>query len=56
MLVPLRCPLCHQRLLDADESIVDSMKTGLTSKNTNVDFQIKCPKCGKIINIVKESA
>lgn len=56
MLVPLHCPVCHRRLMDADEGILDYMNVCLASKNMDADFQIKCPKCGKKINIIKESA
>lgn len=56
MIHKVDCPCCHYRLLDADERTYRTTKVYENRPGSRKDYQIKCPKCKKIINIIKEAA
>lgn len=56
MIHKVDCPCCHYRLLDADEQAYRATKVCENRPGSRKDYQIKCPKCKKLINIIKEAA
>jgi phage FluMu protein Com len=51
----VKCPVCNQRLMDVSERTLHHTKAVPARRNEPpVDYQIKCPKCKKIINIIND--
>ena len=55
MLVKVKCPLCHKRLMDVAESVFRGIKVTPAQKEGDADYQVKCAFCKNKINIKKQT-
>lgn len=53
---PIRCPLCHQRMLDAGSAAARRTVARPANPGARADFEIKCPKCRRIISLFCQMA
>ena len=55
MMVQVKCPLCHKRLMDAEEVVVKGTKVTAAQQGESGDYQVKCNFCKNKINIRKQT-
>ena len=52
----VKCPICDHRLMDVSEKTLPHTHAMPAKRNEPPwDYQIKCPGCKRLINIIKDS-
>lgn len=55
MMVNVKCPFCHKRLMDVAESMFRGIKVTPAQQAGDADYQVKCAFCKNKINIKKKT-